>query len=189
MAGVGVLATLFGVSTAWVVSRYHFPGRAVFDWLLVLPAAMPAYIIAYSYTDFLEYAGPVQSGLRAMFGWQTAREYWFPEIRSAVGALLMVEVFARSRRSFQNNGTGQLGVPMMSASPGMAVICFLVCLMPVSIGFFGPIVIVPWFFFLPVMGKGMLGKHTPAPLKVCMLALVNHCIFGVGMAAGFQLAV
>jgi len=50
-------------------------------------------------------------------------------------------------------------------------------------------VIVPYFFFLPVMGKGMLGKHTPAPLKVCMLALVNHCIFGVGMAAGFQLAV
>lgn len=49
-------------------------------------------------------------------------------------------------------------------------------------------VIVPWFFFLPVMGKGVLGTYTPAPLRVCMLALANHCVFGLGMAAGFQLA-
>ena len=49
-------------------------------------------------------------------------------------------------------------------------------------------VIVPWFFFLPVMGKGILGKHTPAPIRVCTLALANHCVFGVGMASGFQLA-
>ena len=53
MVGVGFLATIFGVSTAWVVSRYHFPCRRLFDWLLVLPAAMPAYIIAYSYTCLL----------------------------------------------------------------------------------------------------------------------------------------
>lgn len=49
-------------------------------------------------------------------------------------------------------------------------------------------VIVPWFFFLPVMGKGIMGKHTPAPLRVCSLAFANHCVFGLGMAAGFQLA-
>ena len=61
MVGVGSLAIIFGVSTAWVVSRYHFPFRYLFEWLLVLPAAMPAYIIAYSYTDFLEYAGPAYS--------------------------------------------------------------------------------------------------------------------------------
>ena len=65
MVGVGVLAVLFGVSTAWLVSRYDFMGRRWFEWLLVLPAAMPAYIIAYSYTDFFEYAGPVQSYLRS----------------------------------------------------------------------------------------------------------------------------
>lgn len=248
MTGVGVLAVLFGVSSAWVVSRYHFFGRRVFDWLLVLPAAMPAYIIAYSYTDFLEYAGPVQSGLRAMFGWQSARDYWFPEIRSAggasvmmaavlypyiyllartafrqtsaqmfevaalagrpvfwsialplarpaivaglalvlmevvsdfgtveyfaletltlgifnvwlgmnnmpaaaqlallafvlVGALLMIELFARSRRSFQNQGAGQLGVPMITLGPGKAFACFVICLLPVAIGFFGPVAI------------------------------------------------
>ena len=49
-------------------------------------------------------------------------------------------------------------------------------------------VIVPWLFFLPVMGKGIMGTNTPAPVRVCVLALANHCVFGVGMAAGFQLA-
>ena len=50
-------------------------------------------------------------------------------------------------------------------------------------------VIVPWFFFLPVLGKGIMAKHTPAPAKVCILALANHCVFGLGMAGGFQLSV
>ena len=50
-------------------------------------------------------------------------------------------------------------------------------------------VIVPWFFFLPVLGKGIMAKHTPAPAKVCMLALANHCVFGLGIAGGFQLSV
>ena len=50
-------------------------------------------------------------------------------------------------------------------------------------------VIIPWFFFLPVLGKGIMAKHTPAPAKVCMLALANHCVFGLGMAGGFQLSV
>ena len=50
-------------------------------------------------------------------------------------------------------------------------------------------VIIPWFFFLPVLGKGIMAKHTPAPAKICMLALANHCVFGLGMAGGFQLYV
>ena len=90
MAGVGVLATLFGVSTAWVVTRHDFAGRRVFEWMLLLPAAIPAYIIAYTYTDFLEYAGPVQSALRDLFGWQRPSDYWFPEIRSLGGAMLVM---------------------------------------------------------------------------------------------------
>jgi len=63
MLGVGLLSTLLGVSTAWVVTRYDF----FFQWALLLPAAVPAYIIAYTYTDFLEYAGPVQKILREFF--------------------------------------------------------------------------------------------------------------------------
>ena len=90
MAGVGVLAICFGVSTAWVVTRYEFLGRRLFEWMLLLPAAIPAYIIAYTYTDFLEYAGPVQSMLRDMFGWRRPADYWFPEIRSLGGAMLVM---------------------------------------------------------------------------------------------------
>jgi len=90
MIGVGVLALAFGVTTAWLVSRYAFPGRWLFDWMLVLPAAVPAYIIAYTYTDFLEYAGPLQTQLRAWMGWQTSRDYWFPEIRSMGGAMVVM---------------------------------------------------------------------------------------------------
>lgn len=90
MFGVGALALVFGVSTAWIVSRYTFPGRRLLDWMLVLPAAVPAYIIAYTYTDFLEYAGPVQTHLRDWAGWRTSRDYWFPEIRSMGGAMLVM---------------------------------------------------------------------------------------------------
>ena len=90
MLGVGLLSLLFGISTAWVVVRYSFPGRRLLQWMLLLPAAMPGYLIAYTYTDFLEYAGPVQMLLRDLFGWESARDYWFPEIRSMGGAILVL---------------------------------------------------------------------------------------------------
>ena len=90
MLGVGILACFFGVTTAWVVTRYVFPGRLLFEWMLLLPAAIPAYIIAYTYTDFFEYAGPVQSQLRMIFGWARPSDYWFPEIRSLGGAILVM---------------------------------------------------------------------------------------------------
>ena len=90
MGGVGVLACLFGVSSAWVVSRYEFAGRRLLEWMLILPAAIPAYIIAYAYTDFLEYAGPVQGALRSLLGVTSARDYWFFEIRSLGGAIVMM---------------------------------------------------------------------------------------------------
>ena len=90
MGGVGGVAIVFGVSSAWVISRYDFAGRAMLEWMLLLPAAIPAYIIAYCYTDFFEYAGPVQSALRAAFGWQSPRDYYFPEIRSVGGAVLVM---------------------------------------------------------------------------------------------------
>ena len=90
MAGVGLLSLGFGLSTAWLVTRYEFRGSRILDWTLLLPATVPAYIIAYTYTDLLEYAGPVQVALRGIFGWSSAREYWFPEIRSLGGAILVM---------------------------------------------------------------------------------------------------
>lgn len=90
MLGVGVLSAWLGISTAWVTTMYEFPGRRYFEWALLLPFAVPAYVIAYVYTDMLEYSGWLQSWLRELFGWQTAREYWFPEIRSLGGAVIMM---------------------------------------------------------------------------------------------------
>lgn len=106
MIGVGVLAVGTGVVTAWLVTMCRFPGKRFFEWALMLPFAVPAYVIAYVYTDLLEYAGPIQSALRDFFGWQTARDYWFPEIRSLGGAILMLSfvlypyVYLLARASF-----------------------------------------------------------------------------------------
>jgi len=88
IVGSGVM--LLGVSTAWLVTMYRFPGHRLLQWALILPLAMPAYVIAYAYTDFLQFTGPVQSLLRDLFGWQTPRDYWFPQIRSVEGAGVML---------------------------------------------------------------------------------------------------
>ncbi len=82
---VAVLAGIGGVGCAWLVAVFDFPGKRLFEWALVLPLAMPAYVVAYAYTDFLQFSGPVQSALRETFGWQ-AHDYWFPQIRSVGGA-------------------------------------------------------------------------------------------------------
>ena len=104
--GVSIFALLFGVTSAWLVTRYQFPGRRILEWTLLLPAAVPAYLIAYTYTDFLEYAGPVQGLFRDLFGWRSARDYWFPEIRSmggaafVMGAVLYPYVYMMTRTAF-----------------------------------------------------------------------------------------
>ena len=77
-----------GVLSAWLVTAYRFPGRDVLEWTLMLPLAMPAYVMAYAYTDWLQFTGPVQA-MRDLTGWG-AREYWFPEIRSLPGAAAML---------------------------------------------------------------------------------------------------
>jgi iron(III) transport system permease protein len=89
LVSAGVIS--MGVVAAWLVSSYRFPGRDLLEWALMLPLAMPAYVMAYVYTDWLQYTGAVQSALRALTGWQ-AREYWFPEIRSLWGAAAMLSL-------------------------------------------------------------------------------------------------
>lgn len=90
MLGVGAGVVLGGIGTAWLVTMCRFPGSHLLEWALLLPMAMPAYVVAYTYTGLLDYAGPVQASLRALFGWQTARDYWFPEIRSLGGAIAVM---------------------------------------------------------------------------------------------------
>ncbi|MDF1791954.1 MAG: iron ABC transporter permease [Thalassobaculaceae bacterium] len=85
MIGTGVI----GVGTAWLVTMCRFPGRGALEWALVLPLAAPAYVLAYTYTNFLEHAGPVQELLRQVFD-LGPRDYWFPEVRSLGGAIVML---------------------------------------------------------------------------------------------------
>ncbi|MEN8195456.1 MAG: iron ABC transporter permease [Pseudomonadota bacterium] len=88
--GVGVGVLVVGIGPAWLVSVCRFPGRGFFEWALLLPLAVPAYVIAFVYTDLLEYAGPLQTGLRDLFGWKSSRDYWFPDIRTIGGAATMM---------------------------------------------------------------------------------------------------
>jgi iron(III) transport system permease protein len=89
MLGVGIGTLLVGVPAAWLTGVCEFPGRRLFEWALLLPMAIPAYIIAYTYTGLLDFAGPLQTALRETFGW-TRHDYWFPEVRSLPGAVAML---------------------------------------------------------------------------------------------------
>jgi len=92
MVGVGLLTALIGTITAWLVVMYRFPGAGWLQWALLMPLAVPAYVGAYALVDLLEYAGPVQTALRDMFGWETARDYWFPQVRTRGAAMIVLSV-------------------------------------------------------------------------------------------------
>ncbi len=91
MLGVSFGVLLIGVTTAALVTMCSFPGsRLFFEWALLLPLAAPAYLLAYTYTNMLDYFGPVQIWLRDVFGWTSVKDYWFPNIRSIWGAIAML---------------------------------------------------------------------------------------------------
>ncbi len=90
LAGVGLGTVMVGTGAAWLVTYYRFPGQRILEWAIVLPLAIPAYLVAYIYTDLLEYAGPLQKTLRQVFGWGAPADYWFPEIRSPGGAMAIM---------------------------------------------------------------------------------------------------
>lgn len=90
MIGVAIGVLIIGVGCAWLVTMCEFWGASLWEWLLLMPLAAPAYILAYSYTSILEYFGPVQTWLRAIFGWKTIDDYWFPSIRNLWGAIAML---------------------------------------------------------------------------------------------------
>jgi iron(III) transport system permease protein len=105
VAGVLTIATIIGVTTGWLVAAYDFPGRRILEWALMLPMAMPAYVIAYVYFDRLSYWGPVQTWLRELFGWGRG-DYWFPQMASLPGAIMLMAlvlypyVYLLSRAAF-----------------------------------------------------------------------------------------
>lgn len=106
VAGTAAISLIIGTATAWLVTMYRFPGRTILDRLLVLPLAIPTYIVAYCYVELLEYGGPVQSAVRSAGGYASPRDYWFPDIRSTSGAILILSlvlypyVYLSARASF-----------------------------------------------------------------------------------------
>ena len=106
LLGVGALTLVIGTAAAWLVTMHRFPGRGLADRLLVLPLAMPTYIVAYCYAELLDYAGPVQTSLRGFLGANGPQDYWFPDIRSLGGAIwvfaavLYPYVYLSARASF-----------------------------------------------------------------------------------------
>lgn len=120
MLGVGIGVTLIGVSLAWLTAVCDFPGRRWLDWALVLPFAIPTYVVAFVTLGLMDYAGPVQSLWREVFG----RQAWFPDLRSAGGvaavmtAVLYPYVYLLARSAFLDQGRERLDAArLLGASP------------------------------------------------------------------------
>lgn len=113
MALMAALMLLMAVPAAWLVTMYHFPGRMLFSWLLILPLAAPGFVLAISYADLLGVAGPVQTTLREFTG-LSARDYWFPDIRSLPGCAFVLSValypyvYLAARAAFETQSVGAL---------------------------------------------------------------------------------
>jgi iron(III) transport system permease protein len=90
LLGVAVIAVTLGAGLAWVVTAYDFPGRRVFDGLLLLPLAVPTYIVAYAYLDVLHPVGPVQETLRWILGYEGPRDFRLPDVRSMPGCIVVL---------------------------------------------------------------------------------------------------
>ena len=109
----GALILVTAVPAAWLVTMYVFPGRRIFSWALILPLAAPGYVLAISYADFFGVVGPAQTWLREITG-LTARDYWFPDIRSLPGcafvlaAALNPYVYLTSRAAFMTQSVTAL---------------------------------------------------------------------------------
>ena len=106
MAGVGALTLLIGTGTAWLVTMYRFPGRSLFQWLLLLPLAIPTYIHRFLLSRAVRLFRRATDPVGELFGWHSAKDYWFPDIRSVDGAIFVMSmvlypyVYITARASF-----------------------------------------------------------------------------------------
>ncbi len=124
LAMVAALTSVAGVACAWAVVAYDFPFRRVLSWALVLPLAVPPYLAAYAFGEFFQYQGPIQSLIRTIFGFETIRDYWFPDIRSTwgtafvLGSVLYPYVYLTTRIVFLMQGRNIADVARtLGASP------------------------------------------------------------------------
>lgn len=189
---VGMGTLVLGTGTAWLVTMCRFPGRRMFQWALLLPLAFPSYILAYTYTDLLDYAGPVQASLRALFGWRSMQDYWFPPVRTLGGAAVFMTlvlypyVYLLARAAFMEQSTGVLeasrslghgpwrtffGVSLPMARPGISIGVSLAVME--TLNDFGTVD----FFAVPTFSVGIyrtwLGMgNAPAAAQLALLLLV-----------------
>ncbi|TMJ34684.1 MAG: iron ABC transporter permease [Alphaproteobacteria bacterium] len=136
MAGVTLLTASMGIIPAWLTAYYDFPGRRVLTWALVLPLAVPTYLAAYAYGEFFTFTGPPQTLIRTLFGFHTARDYWFPDVRSLWGAVMIFSfvlypyVYLTTRAAFLMQGRNATDVARtLGASPLRA---FFLVLLPMA---------------------------------------------------------
>ncbi len=194
LLGVGFLSLVIGTAGAWLVTFCEFPGRKFFMWAALTPLAMPTYIISYTYVDFLTYSGALQSHMRHVMGWTKPSDYWFPEIRSLGGAIVILSfvlapyVYMAGRVSFLSISNGQLDVArtlgsngwrvfrkiaLPQARPGLMVGLSLVlmeCLNDIAaVGFFG-VETLTFGIYATWLGQGNLGGA--AQLSFVLLVFV-----------------
>ena len=116
LTGIGVVAGSMGITAAWLVTAHRFPGRGILVWLLPLPLAVPTYITAYIYVEIFDSAGLVQMALRDVMGWKSRSDYWFPEVRSLPGCILVMSavlypyIYIAARAMFLTQSASMLEV-------------------------------------------------------------------------------
>ncbi len=194
MVGVGFLTFVIGTATAWLVSLHDFPLRRILQWACLMPLAMPTYIVSYTYVDFLNYAGALQTWLRGIMGWSRPEDYMFPEIRSLPGAVLVLAlvlypyVYMTAQASFLRQPMSQLdvartlgktpwgaflSVALPQARPAIVVgvsLALMECLNDIAaVGFFG-VNTLTLGIYTTWLGEGNLGGA--AQLAVVLLIFV-----------------
>lgn len=90
LLGVGAICVALGTGSAWLVTAYDFPGRGILTWALLLPLAVPTYIVAFAYLDLMHPIGPVQTFLRDILGYESPRQFRLPDLRSLPGAIFVL---------------------------------------------------------------------------------------------------
>lgn len=127
LAGVGAIVGAVGTASAWLVTAYEFPGRRVLAWALLLPLAVPTYIVAYVYLDLLHPLGPLHSGLRGMLGIDDPRDLRLPDARSLVGCIVLLGfvlypyVYLTTRAMFMTQAGGLLEAARSLGTPSAAL--------------------------------------------------------------------
>lgn len=190
VVGVALLAGLLGTALAWLTALGEFPGRRFFDWALLLPLAIPAYVLAFVAVGFLDYAGPLQSWLREAFG----SSHWFPPIRSTGGVIVVLSlalypyVYLLARSAFLTQGRRALEaaqtfgysrseaawrVALPLARPWIAAGVALVCME--SLADFGAVSVFNYDTFTTAIYRawfGMFSVHAALELAAVLMLFV-----------------